>query len=78
MTNATEARDAVSELFQELDQFSLDEYQPLSDVDKSIQQLLNFTSLCAELEKGSFVKDTGAYVFTDSEDNKTFFTDRPR
>ncbi len=74
MKNATEARDAVSELFQELDQFSLDEYQPLSDVDKGMQQLLNFTSVCAELDKGSFVKDRGTYVFNDSSANKIFFT----
>jgi len=74
MTNASEARDAVSELFQELDQFSLDEYQPLTDVDKSMQQLLNFTSVCAELDRGSFVKGTGTYVFTDSSNNRIFFT----
>lgn len=74
MTNASEARDAVSELFQELDQFSLDEYQPLSDVDKSMQQLIRFTSACAELAKGSFVKDTATYVFTDTSANKIVFT----
>lgn len=74
MTNASEARDAVSELFQELDQFSLDEYQPLSDVDKSMQQLIRFTSACAELDKGSFEKDTATYVFTDTSANKIVFT----
>ena len=74
MTNASEARDAVSELFQELDQFSLDEYQPLSDVDKSMQQLIRFTSVCAEMDKGSFVKDTATYVFTDTSANKIVFT----
>ena len=74
MTNASEARNAVSELFQELDQFSLDEYQPLSDVDKSMQQLIHFTSICSELDKGSFVKDTATYVFTDTLANKIVFT----
>lgn len=74
MTNASEARDAVSELFQELDQFSLDEYQPLSDVDKSMQQLIRFTSACAELDKGSFERDTETYVFTDTSANKIVFT----
>jgi len=74
ITNASEARDAVSELFQELDQFSLDEYQPLSNVDKSMQQLIRFTSACVELAKGSFVKDTAKYVFTDTSANKIVFT----
>jgi superfamily II DNA or RNA helicase len=74
MTNASEARDAVTELFQDLDQFSLDEYQPLSDVDKSMQQLIRFTSACAELDKGSFVKDAATYVFTDTSANKIVFT----
>jgi superfamily II DNA or RNA helicase len=74
MTNASEARNAVSELFQELDQFSLDEYQPLSDVEKSMQQLIHFTSVCAELDKGSFVKDMATYVFSDTSANKIVFT----
>ena len=74
MTNASEARDAVSELFQELDQFSLDEYQHLSDVDQSMQQLVNFTSVCVELDNGRFLKDTTKYVFTDASGEKIFFT----
>ncbi|MBN2415249.1 DEAD/DEAH box helicase [bacterium] len=77
MANANEARDAVSELFQELDQFSLDEYKPLSNVDKSMQQLINFTEICAKMDKGNFVKDRERYVLTDTLANKIYFsTDR--
>lgn len=41
MSNATEAREVVVELFQDLDRFSLDEYQPLADVTEGMGGLLN-------------------------------------
>lgn len=39
-----------------------------------MQQLIRFTSACAELDKGSFVKDMATYVFTDTSANKIVFT----
>ena len=74
MANATEAREAVSELFQELDQFNLDDYQQLSNLDKGMQQLLQFVSVCAEVNKGKISEIEDLYVFIDSAENKTTFT----
>lgn len=42
MDNAKHAKNAVSELFQDLDEFSLDEYTPLSDTEESIDDLVKF------------------------------------
>ncbi len=56
MTNAAEARDAVSELFQDLDQFSLDDYSPLSNIDKSMNELIGFLSGVAEIQGFDFDK----------------------
>lgn len=74
MSNAAEARTAVTELFQDLDQFSLDEYAPLSDVDKGMRELINFTSSCSLMEKSSFIKSEEGYLFEDSAKNIILFT----
>lgn len=74
MTNASEARDAVSELFQELDQFSLEDYQPLSDVDKSMQELINFTSTCAQLENSQFTQEDEVFCLQDKYGKTSNFT----
>ncbi|MGE4478657.1 MAG: DEAD/DEAH box helicase [Deferribacterales bacterium] len=74
MTNASEARNAVSELFQDLDQFSLDEYQPLSDIDTSMQQLISFAEMSAYLEKCKFEKNDNIHIFTDINGDKIRFT----
>ena len=42
MDNARHAKDAVFELFQDLDGFSLDDYAPLSDTRESIDDLIRF------------------------------------
>ncbi len=42
MDNAKHAKDAVFELFQDLDGFSLDEYAPLSDTEESMDDLVRF------------------------------------
>jgi superfamily II DNA or RNA helicase len=42
MSNASEARKVVYELFQDLDRFSLDDYAPLSDIDASKGRILEF------------------------------------
>ncbi|MEQ9453411.1 MAG: helicase-related protein [Phycisphaeraceae bacterium] len=48
MSNANEARQVVFELFQDLDGFSLNDYEPLADIDASKARLRSF--LLASLE----------------------------
>ena len=55
MTNATEARQVVFELFQDLDGFSLDDYAPLSDIDGSKARLKAFVQTCVAQDGGQFV-----------------------
>lgn len=50
MNNATQARNVVFELFQDLDRFSLDDYTPLSKIEESIAMLVRFMTYAAELE----------------------------
>jgi superfamily II DNA or RNA helicase len=42
VSNANEARQVVFELFQDLDRFSLDEYQPFADVQEGINRIVSF------------------------------------
>lgn len=55
MQNATDAREAVFELFQDLDGFSLDEYEPLSKTSKDVQVLTEFVKGAAETGDLKFV-----------------------
>ena len=50
LSNATEARKVVFELFQDLEGFSLDDYTPFADVTQSIDRLIRFVTLAAEAE----------------------------
>lgn len=54
MTNATEARDVVFELFQDMDRFSLDDYAPLSGTADAIAQLVEFVKRAAMAEGWTF------------------------
>ncbi len=47
LSNSREARRVVFDLFQDLEGFSLDDYQPFSDVSSSLERLVRF--LCAAL-----------------------------
>jgi ERCC4-related helicase len=49
LSNAAEARKVVFELFQDLDEFSLDDYKPLADVTSGLSRLVRF--LRADLEE---------------------------
>ena len=42
LQNAREAREVVFDLFQDLDRFSLDDYQPFADLSAGIARLVNF------------------------------------
>jgi superfamily II DNA or RNA helicase len=50
LTNASEARKVVFELFQDLDSFSLDDYKPFADVKPALDRVLEFlrASLAAD------------------------------
>ena len=50
VANASEARAVVFELFQDLDRFSLDEYQPLSNVTEGMGRLVEFMRTAVELD----------------------------
>ena len=52
MSNANEARKVVFELFQDLDRFSLDEYNPLADIGESKSRILEFLTQALPEEKG--------------------------
>ncbi|HEX8359300.1 MAG TPA: SNF2-related protein [Longimicrobium sp.] len=54
LANASEAREAVFELFQDLEGFSLEDYKPFSDLGGSITRLLGFLRLSAA-ERGQAV-----------------------
>ena len=54
MSNADEARKVVFELFQDLDRFTLDDYQPLADIESSKQRVINFVRAAIEADGGSF------------------------
>ena len=47
LSNASEARSAVFELFQDLDGFSLDDYLPLSDTKSGMNELMDFVQAAA-------------------------------
>lgn len=74
MVNASEARNAVSELFQNLDQFCLDDYKPLSDIDQNQSELINFVSVCAKLEDREFIKNNDLFYLKDKYNNQTVFS----
>ena len=48
VSNANEARQVVFELFQDLDRFTLDEYQPLSNVAEGMRRIIDFMKIAVE------------------------------
>jgi len=55
LANAADARTAVFELFQDLDGFSLEDYEPLSHTSKDVQVLTAFVKDAAEAQGMRFV-----------------------
>ena len=79
MGNAAAAKDAVFELFQDLDRFSLDDYAPLSDTHGSIQKLVTFITKACDLAEMNFRHDKETmYTLLDQSGNEIakFTTDR--
>jgi len=48
LSNASEARHVVFELFQDLDRFTLDDYQPFSDTSQGMSELVRFLRTAVE------------------------------
>ena len=75
VSNAAEARQVVFELFQDLDRFSLEDYQPFSDTTAGMERIVQFlkTALSEEGQKLSPVGDK-LYAVTGNGDGQTSVT----
>ena len=63
LSNASEARKVVFELFQDLDRFSLDDYKPFADIRPSLHRVLEFLRVALEAEgKHIDAREDGSYV----------------
>ncbi|QDU80495.1 RNA polymerase-associated protein RapA [Polystyrenella longa] len=79
LSNASEARNVVYELFQDLDGFSLNDYQPFSDTSEGMDEIVRFVRTAAEDEGKAFRPEAnGVFVVTtpDNGDPLRFTTDR--
>ena len=79
LSNASEARNVVYELFQDLDGFSLDDYQPFSDTSEGMDEIVRFVRTTAEDDGQNFrVDKDGTFVISDSngKEQLRFTTDR--
>lgn len=56
LTNATEARQVVFSLFQDLDGFSLDDYKPFADISAGFDRIVNFLKTSIE-EQGLRIEE---------------------
>ena len=67
MDNASAAKDAVFELFQDLERFSMDDYAPLADTSEAMQRLVDFVVKASALRENRFEKSPdGTYRLYDS------------
>ena len=62
LSNASEARNVVYELFQDLDGFSLDDYQPFSDTSEGMNEIVRFIRTAVE-EDGKKFRPDGEGIF---------------
>ncbi len=63
LSNASEARNVVYELFQDLDGFSLDDYQPFSDTSEGMNEIVHFVRTAVEEDGKRFRhEDDGIFV----------------
>jgi len=79
MANASEARKVVYDLFQDLDRFSLDDYQPLSDIEDSKKRIESFLRMAIKISGGSVAPTiSGKFVVSLDGliDNVTYTLDR--
>lgn len=66
MSNANEARQVVFELFQDLDGFSLDDYEPYADIDAGKDRVLSFLRTALESDGGHVVPMDDGHFRIDS------------
>ncbi len=65
MENASAAREAVFELFQDLDGFSLEDYKPLAEKDEDRNDLIAFVAEAAKANSGEWLPaKSGRYELT--------------
>ena len=79
LSNASEARNVVYELFQDLDGFSLDDYQPFSDMTEGMDEIVRFVRAAAEDEGKSFCPEANGLFAVSTPGNGEpirFTTDR--
>lgn len=79
MNNASQAREVVFELFQDLDRFSLDDYAPLSKIQESLNLLIGFVDKACVFDGFKFNKlDDVHYELRDEKNSVQgqFTTDR--
>ncbi len=80
VSNANEARQVVFELFQDLDRFTLDEYQPLSNIAEGMRRIIDFVQAAVE-QDGKRWQQAGEHAYAivgqnGSASEVTFTTDR--
>jgi len=69
MSNAVEARNVVFELFQDLDGFSLEDYQPFSDTSEGMSEIVRFVRTAVE-EDGQHLQEVeGDVLAVTADDN---------
>jgi superfamily II DNA or RNA helicase len=81
LANASEAREVVFELFQDLDRFSLDEYRPLAATGGGMSRLLAFVQRALKVRGEALVSKADALLeWRDSSDGLVacFTSDRDR
>jgi len=79
LSNAREAREVVFDLFQDLDGFSLDDYQPFSDISSGMDRLVQFLGAAVADRNWRLVKvDASTYDLVSAEgtQKKRFTLDR--
>ncbi|QDS97684.1 DEAD/DEAH box helicase [Adhaeretor mobilis] len=79
LSNAQEARTAVHELFQDLDGFSLDDYEPLADTSKGMNDIVAFVKAAAQQEGRDLRMEPNDLVTlsaANGDSEKQFTTDR--
>ena len=79
LSNASEARKVVFELFQDLDGFSLDDYKPFADVKPGLERVLEFLRASLAADGGRIeAQDDDIYVVKDAgqEEVCRFMLDR--
>ena len=68
LSNSSEARKVVSELFQDLDGFSLDDYKPFADVKPGLERILDFLRVALEADAKRVEVREGYYVVIGTND----------